>query len=73
MGHPGKTDEIRCDVLDELEAAITTKTTIRVHLEDGSHRMGMPKDLYTEAGEDFLQLESHLPIPVSLIVRVEKS
>lgn len=72
MGHLAKTDTFRCDVLDELEAAITLKQDIRVHMNDGLSRAGRPIDLYTENHEDFLQIANHLPIALSSIVRVEK-
>jgi transcriptional antiterminator Rof (Rho-off) len=73
MGHTAKSSEVHCDVLDELEAAITRKQAVRVHLEDGSHRMGKPTDLVTRNHEDFLHLENHPPIKVSQIVKVEKA
>ena len=74
MGHTAKSNEVHCDVLDELEAAITRKNQlVRVFLEDGSHRMGKPTDLVTKNHEDFLHLENHQPIKVSLIVKVEKA
>ncbi len=72
MGHTAKANDTHCDVLDELEAAITLKRPVRVTFEDGSTRAGLPVDLNTENHEDFLYLESHLPIPVSQITRVEK-
>lgn len=72
MGQPARTPDTRCDILDELEEACVRKAEIRVHFGDGSTRAGLPKDVYTENHEDFLQLENHLPIPVSMITRVEK-
>lgn len=72
MGHAAKNVDNRCDTLDEIEAAITLKKPIRVWFEDGAHRMGLPTDLYTKDHEDFLQLENHLPIPVSRIVRIDR-
>jgi transcriptional antiterminator Rof (Rho-off) len=72
MGHITKTEDFRCDILDELEAAVTMKRTIKVYFEDGSHRTGLAKDVYTENHEDFLQLENHKPIAVSMITRVEQ-
>lgn len=72
MGHIAKAVENRCDVLDELEAAITLGHSVRVMIEGGTHRAGQPIDLYTADHEDFLQLKDHLPIPVSQITRVEK-
>ncbi|MEW6056454.1 MAG: hypothetical protein AB1540_07550 [Bdellovibrionota bacterium] len=72
MGHVAKANTVRCDVLDEIEAAITLKSPVRIWLEDGSHRLGDPLDLYTENHEDFVQLRNHLPIPLSLVVRVER-
>jgi transcriptional antiterminator Rof (Rho-off) len=72
MGHAAKIPENRCNVLDEIEAAITLNRDVRVFLQDGSRRSGSPQDLYTENHEDFLKLENHLPIPVSHILRVEK-
>lgn len=72
MGHAAKTDTFRCDVLDELEAAITLRQDIRVDMTDGLSRSGRPIDLYTENHEDFLKLENHLPIAVSMIVGVHR-
>lgn len=72
MGHLAKVPDLHSDILDELEAAITLKTNIRVHLEDGSTKAGHPRDLSTSDHTDYLQIEDHLPIPVSKIVRVER-
>lgn len=72
MGHAAKADSHRCDILDELEAAITLRQDIRVHMDSNTSRMGKPLDLYTENHEDFLKIENAPPIPVSVIVRVEK-
>lgn len=72
MGHVAKADTFRCDLLDELEAAITLRQDIRVHMNNNMSRMGRPLDLYTENREDFLKIENAPPIPVSMIVRVEK-
>lgn len=72
MGHIAKAVGAHCDVLDELEAAITLENKIRVTLEDGTRRAGLPLDLSTSNHEDYLHLKDHLPIPVSIITRVEK-
>lgn len=72
MGHAAKIPDNICDVTDEIEAAITLKRPIKIFLDDGSTRMGMPKDLYAENHEDFLRLEDHVPVPVTRITRVEK-
>lgn len=72
MGHVAKARDIHGDVLDELEAAIKLGCGIRVRMEDGSHRAGLPLDLYTENHEDYLTIVNHLPIAVSTITRVER-
>jgi ABC-type uncharacterized transport system YnjBCD ATPase subunit len=71
MGHSTR-EPARCDLLDELEAAVTLRCNVRVFLRDESHRTGLPTDLVTHDGEDFLHLANHRPIPISMILRVER-
>ncbi len=71
MGHAAHPVS-RCDVLDELEAAVTLRHTIRVWLTDNSSRVGLPVDLVTHDGEDFLHLVNHRPIPVTNILRIQR-
>lgn len=73
MGHAAKNVDSLCDIIDELEAATTLHRKIRVHFEDGSSNTGYPSDVFTTKHQDFLQLEGHLPVPVSTIIRVERA
>lgn len=72
MGHAAKIPGNICDVSDELELAISHKNRVRVVLEDGTHRMGLPQDIFIENNQDFLRLQGHLPVPLASITRVEK-
>ena len=57
--------EDRCDVLDLLEEAATTKRALLVELEGGREFTDHVRDVVTEDGEDYAEFKTHGRIPVS--------
>jgi len=66
MGHLAR-EFPRCDVLDELEAAVVLRRRVNLGLRDHTTKKGLPVDVVTKDGEDFVHFLRQKPIPVSTI------
>jgi hypothetical protein len=55
----------RCDVVDVLEASVTTKRAVTVELKGGGRFVDQPRDVVTEGGGEWVQFRDHARVPVA--------
>lgn len=65
MAHHHDHHESRCDILDVLEAAVTTRGSVDVSATGGQQFVDRVRDVVTQDGEDFAEFENHGRVAVS--------
>ena len=67
-----RTPMSRCELLDELEAAIVRQRTVTITLHAGGQTCGRPIDLFARDRKDRVTFDDGAEITVDDIARVER-
>ena len=63
----------RCDFVDVLEEAVTTRGTVHVELVGGTRFVDHVRDVITEGGQDYAIFKDHATVNVSDILNCTRA